>query len=626
MLAKLDDKAFDSADWVFEIKWDGYRAVAEINKQNTRLYSRNGLSFKDKYPQIFEALGTVKKNVVLDGEVVAFDSKGMPSFQLLQQYDQDNSIPLVYYVFDCLYLDGRSLEDKPLLERKDILKKLLPKSELIKFCDHIAEKGKDFFDAVTKQNLEGMIAKRANSTYQEGSRSADWLKIKHVQTEEAIIAGYTAPRGGRKNFGALVLATHNDKGKLEYIGHTGTGFNDKTLKSTYDRLQSLITDTSPFDKKVVVNSPVTWVKPVLVCNIKFTEITRDGNRRHPVFLGLRVDKTADEVTKDNDKNTTADMTDKKAGTGKAAASKSASINKTVTVANKTVGLTHLDKIFWPEEGYTKGDVIAYYQSVYKYMGKYLKGRPESLMRTPNGVKGGGFFHKDAGDNAPAFVDKWASWSDSAEKEINYIVCNNEATLLYMANMGCIEINPWNSTIKKPDNPDYVILDLDPSEKNTYDQVVDTALVIKDILDSAGATSYCKTSGSSGMHVYVPLGAKYDYEHAKEFAHMIAALASEQLPDITTLERSLSKRQKDHIYVDYLQNRRGQTLSAVYSLRPKPGAPVSTPLEWKEVKHGMHPAQFNIENTIKRIEKKGDIFKGVLGKGIDMKKCIKNLGG
>lgn len=302
MLAKLHDTAFNNPNWIFEIKWDGYRAIAEVNKKDTRLYSRNGLSFKEKYPGIFEELNKIKKNVVIDGEIVAFDDKGMPSFQLLQQYEQE-TVPLIYYVFDCLSINGKSIENMPLVERKRILQTILPKSELIKYCDHIEEKGIDFFKAVKKQGLEGMIAKKADSKYQEGARGNDWLKVKHIQTEEAIIAGYTAPRGGRKYFGALILANYKN-GKLQYIGHTGTGFDQKTLKELYEEMQPLIVKESPFEEKIKVNAPVTWVQPKLVCNLNFTEVTAEGNRRHPVFMGLRIDKKPKEVQAGGDKKTT----------------------------------------------------------------------------------------------------------------------------------------------------------------------------------------------------------------------------------------------------------------------------------------------------------------------------------
>ena len=333
-------------------------------------------------------------------------------------------------------------------------------------------------------------------------------------------------------------------------------------------------------------------------------------------MGLRVDKEAKEASSEGQNIQTKQDVHKE----------DSIMDKERTIGGKKVSLTNLTKLYWPDDGFTKGDLIAYYESIYKYIGKYLKDRPESLRRNPNGIKDDGFFHKDAGGDAPEWVDTYKMYSESADKEIEYIVCNNKATLVYMANMGCIEINPWNSRTSKPDHPDYFVMDIDPSDKNTFEQVIETAHVIREILDKAGCESYCKTSGATGLHVYVPLGAKYTYEQARDFAHVIAKLTNEQLPGFTSLERSLSKRGKDKIYVDYLQNRPGQTLSSVYSARPKPGAPVSTPLEWKEVKNGIDPKDYNIKNIIKRLEKKGDLFAPVLKKGIDMMKAIKKLGG
>lgn len=289
-----------------------------------------------------------------------------------------------------------------------------------------------------------------------------------------------------------------------------------------------------------------------------------------------------------------------------------------------VNLTHLDKIFWPDEGYTKGNVIDYYNAVYPHIIKYMKDRPESLFRTPNGIKEKGFFHKDAGLSAPKWVESMPLYSESAEKEVHYIICNDKDTLLYLANFGCIEMNPWNSRIQNLDKPDYLILDLDPSEKNTFEQVIETANVIKEVLDKAGAKAFPKTSGATGIHIYVPLGAKYTYDEARDFAHNIAIKSQEQLPGLTSLDRNLAKRGKDKIYIDFLQNSKGQTLACAYSLRPRPGATVSTPLEWSEVKKGLRPSDFTFKNTMQRIEKKGDLFSGVLLKGIDMMKCIKKL--
>ena len=322
----------------------------------------------------------------------------------------------------------------------------------------------------------------------------------------------------------------------------------------------------------------------------------------------------------------AKKTAKKAAAKKTGSRASGKKEEFLKVGAHQVRVTNLQKVFWPDEGYTKGDVIQYYQSVARYILPYLRNRPQSLKRNPNGIHDPGFFHKDAGEEAPPFVKSEPVYSEGAKKTIDYIVCNNPATLTYMNNLGCIEINPWHSTIARQDDPDYLIMDIDPSDKNTFDQVIETANVIHGILKKAGAESYCKTSGSSGLHIYVPCGKKYSYDQVKDFAHLIAMLTVDELPGFTTLERNLKKRGNKHIYVDFLQNRRGQTISSVYSLRPKPGAPVSMPLKWKEVKPGISPTDFNIRNALRRIEKTGDIFGGILGKGIDLKKCLKNLGG
>lgn len=297
----------------------------------------------------------------------------------------------------------------------------------------------------------------------------------------------------------------------------------------------------------------------------------------------------------------------------------------IKIGKNVVAITNPKKIYWPDEGYTKGDVIGYYDKMADYILPHLKGRPLSLKRNPNGIRDGGFYHKDAGEHAPAYVDVFKVKSESNNKIIDYIVCNNKATLLYVANLGCIEINPWNSTMKKPGHPTWMVIDIDPADKNTFTEVVDTALAVKMVLDRAGIKSYCKTSGASGLHVYVPLKNQYDYITVKDFAHIIASLVQEQLPEITTLERSLNKRGQ-RIYIDYLQNRTGQTLASVYSLRPVPGASVSTPLEWKEVNHKLSPSQFTIDNIFERIKKKGDLFLSVLTESNSITKALKLLHG
>jgi len=609
MMAKLHGGAFDDPDWIFEIKWDGYRAIADVDQKKTKLYSRNGLSFQRKYTLIYDRLKDIRRRMVLDGEIVAFNDKGLPDFQILQQYGVNDKVTLAYYVFDILYLDGEMLENKPLLERKKILKSVLPQDDVICYCDDVRENGRDFFDVMKQRGLEGMIAKKANSLYYENLRTDDWLKIKQVQTEEALICGYTAPRGARKYFGSVILGMY-EKGRLKYIGHSGTGFNSRSLKELYTIFQNYRSGEAPFHEEVPVNAPVTWLRPELVCNIKYTEITQAGIRRQPVFLGLRIDKDAESISVE-EQNISTKKNHKDMNTAKAP-------------SDKKVNITHSEKLYFPDEGYTKGHIVAYYEAMSKYILKYLKDRPESLRRNPNGIKDEGFFHKDVGDEVPAWIETYPVWSDTAHKTINYMVCNNKQALLYMANMGCIEINPWNSRTVTPEHPDYLVLDLDPSEKNTFDQVIETAQTIHEILEKAGCANYCKTSGASGLHVYIPLGAKYDYEQARMFAEMVATLTVEKLPGFTTIERALKKREKDDIYIDYLQNKQGQTLCCPYSVRPKPGATVSTPLEWNEVKPGLTPQQFHIGNILRRVEKKSDLFAPILKRGINMDKVLKQL--
>lgn len=615
MLAKVVDQPFDNVDWIYEIKWDGYRAIAELKSKEIKLYSRNGLSFYEAYPEIVEELKKIETDVVIDGEIVVLDENDKPSFQHLQHYSENRSHPIHYYVFDCLSYAGKDISDLPLVERKEILKTLIPKNSIIKFSDHIHETGINFYNEIVKLGgLEGMMAKRSNSIYQPGRRTDDWLKVKNNQTQEAIIAGYTAPQGSRKYFGALVLGMYINE-KLTYIGHAGTGFTEKLLKELHTTFQPLIKETSPFSSiKVPVNAPVTWLEPSLSCEVKFTGLTEEGIMRHPVFMKIKTNKPTKTVKTPAKKKTSSAVSVKK--------SKKENV-EVVKLGEHEVKLTNQQKIYWPEEGYTKGDVIEYYNKVAPYILPYLKDRPQSLKRNPNGLTDKGFYHKDAGDTAPEWVKSIEIYSESADKNIDYILCNDKATLTYLNNLGCIEINPWNSTIHKPDHPDYLIIDIDPSEKNTFEEVIDVALAVKDVLDRAGAKSYCKTSGATGIHVYIPLHAQYTYEQARPFAELVAELSREQLPSISTLERPLNKR-KNRIYIDHLQNKRGQTLAAVYSLRPVPGASISTPLAWKEVKHGLSPLDFTLATIHKRLEKTGDIFSGVLKEKTNILKCIKAL--
>jgi bifunctional non-homologous end joining protein LigD len=623
MLAKETRQPFDDKDWIFEIKWDGYRAIAEVNKTEVKLYSRNGNLFNAKYPEVVDALAQLDVEAVFDGEIVVMDEQGNPNFQLLQHYSEQRSHPLYYYVFDLLKLNSQSVMELPLVKRKELLRTLIQlrtlikKNNIIKYSDHVEEKGKEMFALMMERNMEGVMAKKADSPYLPGQRSANWLKVKHRKTIDAIICGFTEPEGERKYFGALILGLMQGN-TIKYIGHTGTGFDSSLLKSLYGQLKPLAMSQSPFDETVKTNAPVTWVKPALVCEVEFTEKTRDGMLRNPVFIRLRQDKPVEDATMASSEPITKEQAEME--------SSAKSDKETVIPFGRVkVPVSNWNKLFWPKEKITKGNVIEYYLSIAELILPYLKNRPQSLKRNPDGVADEGFFHKDAGENVPSFVKTIAVHSESSDKDVDYIVCNNKATLTYLNNLGCIEINPWHSTIRSLDCPDYLIIDIDPSDKNTFDQVIETANVIHDILEKAGAANFCKTSGATGMHVYIPTHKKYTYEQLKDFAELVCVMANEQLPEITSTERSLDDR-GDKIYLDYLQNSKGQTVAAPYSLRPQPGATVSTPLKWAEVKPGLRPAQFTIFTMPARIKKTGDLFEGILGKGIDMETLLNKMAG
>ncbi len=621
MLAQSEEKAFDHKDWVFEIKWDGYRAVSDLREKEIQLYSRNGLSYSDKFSKITKALEKQTHQMVLDGEIVAFNSEGKPDFQTLQKIGENPDLAMTYQVFDLLWLNGHSTENLTLIQRKELLKEALIENEVIKYCEHIQEKGIDFFDQIKKMDLEGMIAKKADSTYSEGVRSSDWLKIKFQNTDDVLICGFTEPNGGRKNFGAIILGTYID-GKLEYCGHAGTGFSDKTLDSLFKLFKPLIVENCPFNTVPKTNAPATWLQPELVCEIKYTEKTKEGIFRHPVFMGLRSDKEKDDLLEEDNEEVDNSSTLKIKNVENS--NKKESVKLQTKKITKTVKLTNQDKIYFPESGITKGEVVEYYQSVAKYILPHLKNRPQSLNRSPNGIEGLSFYHKDAGNDSPDWIEKVSVFSESNEKDIQYLICNTSDDLAYLNNLGCIDLNPWNSTVNDLDKPTWLALDLDPSEKNTFDDVIETCLCVKEILDMAKIKGYCKTSGSSGIHIYIPMGEDYEVEQVKNFAHLLMQKVQQKLPDLTTLERSLKKRAENKIYLDYLQNRTGQTLASVYSIRPKPLAPVSMPILWEELKFGLKPTDFNIHNALERIKKNGDLFKPVLGKGIDMLKALENL--
>lgn len=631
MLAMLSNYIPKDKGWYFEVKYDGYRAVTHVANGKVEMLSRNGNSFNKTYASLVEDLKIISDDVVLDGEVVIENKKGLSDFQSLRNYTKTGKGTLKYYVFDILFLNGYRTDEIPLHYRKELLHTFFEKYNFdnILFADYVEDGGESFANKLRKAGHEGVIIKRWDSIYISGKRSDAWLKHKNVKIQEAIICGYTAPQRSRKYFGSLILGMYNDQKELVYIGNCGTGFTDTSLKELHEQLQELEVDKCPFKpvpEMTGMKGKPTWVKPKLVCTVKFQDWTNDNHLRVPVFEGLRADKSAKEVSKEKTMNATevkkATKKVAKKTTAKKAAARRATIQNTLEEDGPT--LTNLDKVYFPKENITKGDVIDYYKRMAKYILPYLKNRPQSLNRHPNGITGKSFYQKDMDVyKIPEWVKTIQIYSKSKEENIDYLICNDTRTLLYMANLGCIEINPWHSRIDKPDYPDYLIMDLDPAGKITFKQVVDTALAVKEVCDEIKIPCYCKTSGATGIHVYIPLKAQYAYEDINLFAEYLAIETHKKLPDITSVERSVSKR-KNKIYVDFLQNRKGQTIASVYSVRPKPGATVSTPLQWSEVNHKLDPAQFTIFNVEQRVKKLGDLWKPVLGKGINLNAVLKRI--
>ncbi|MBD3581364.1 DNA ligase D [Flavobacterium selenitireducens] len=638
-LATLANEPFDNEEWLFETKFDGYRALAQIRKGKCELVSRNGISFSKKYPEIATALDDTATDMILDGEIVIEDEKGKSRFQWLQNRDDNpNRGTMKFYVFDILYFGNYDLRSLDLLLRKKILKAVLPKKKGLVFSEHTIGDGLKAFRKAEKDQGEGIIAKKISSTYISGKRTKDWLKIKTEKQQEMVIGGFTEPSGGRKGLGAL-LCGYYDGDDFMYSGKVGSGYTEEILNDLRAKLDKIERKTPAF-KNPPKEKQVHWVTPKLVANIKFSEFTETNSMRHPVFQGLRVDKKASEVTLelpklDTDSVASADSaSEKKVAVEQKTrprkkASKTSDLIKIAATdvadipsLSKKVEFSNLDKLFWPEEKITKGDVIAYYNSISGVLLPYLKDRPQSMRRTPDGIKSEGFFQKNVEGSAPKWAKTRKIKADSKSESVTWLLCNDKDTLLYMANMGCIEINPWSSRVGSLNNPDYIIFDLDPKGA-PLKNIVRTAQKVKEILDKLGVVAYIKTSGGNGLHVFIPVKPVYTYEQTREFSHLVSQMVHRELPDITSLERLPSKRQ-GKVYLDFLQNGKGKTMASIYSLRPREGAGVSTPLDWSEIDDDLDLKAFNIHTILKRLEQKGDLWAGFFDDAIDLKSLLKSL--
>ena len=626
MLATLAERTPAGPGWLFEIKYDGVRVLAERDGDTVALYGRKGDAVTVRYPEVARALRALPvPRFVIDGEIVALGEDGRPSFQRLQarmhltRADEVDAaraaVPATGIFFDCLALEGRDLRRRPLLERKRCLELLVPPRGVARYCEHVAGGGPAFFEAVGELGLEGVVAKRAASTY-AGGRSRDWLKVKCLHRQEFVIGGYTAPQGSRGHFGALHLGLY-EEGRLVYVSKVGTGFDERALAAIEKRLVPLARATSPFAERSPSGRGHHWVEPRLVCEVRFTDWTADGGIRHPAFQGLRDDRRPEECRRERP----VELPPAQAPARAAGAEGEAPPRP--PVERQMVKVTNPKKVFWPAEGYTKADLVAYYETVAPYLLPYLRDRPLVLTRYPDGITGKSFFQKDAPEFAPAWIRTERIYSHDTERDIHYFVVDDVESLRYVANLGTIPLHFWGARVPHLDRPDWLVLDLDPKGA-PFTDVVAVARTLRRILERLELPSHVKTSGATGLHILVPLGARYTHEEARTFARLLATLGVEAAGGIATIARPIRAR-GGKVYIDFGQNGHGRTIVAPYSVRPLPGAPVSCPLRWDEVTPKLDPARFTITTAPARFARMRDPLAAVLTHpGIDLAETLTRL--
>ncbi|MBM4383981.1 MAG: DNA ligase D [Deltaproteobacteria bacterium] len=610
MLASTGERAFSREGWLFELKYDGVRAIAEAGVSRARLFARTGGERTHLYPELTAALAHLPvREVVLDGEIVALDERGRASFERIQRrFTQATAadaellrreVPVVYYAFDCLATDGFDLRKLPLEKRKQILAALIPPRGPLRLADHVAGDGVALFDAVRAHGMEGVIAKQASSTYEAGERSKRWIKLKVPRADCFVVVGVSPGQGSRKQLGSLMLAGWRD-GKLAYVGNAGSGLTARQLEVLLPELEK-----RRRAKPACVGLPEllprgTWfVAPELVAEVRFSEATSAGMLRHPVFLALR-----------------DDIAPAACSAPALAASEPAAVAAPQQLREAEFKPTRLDKVFWPVEGYTKGDLLAYYERVWPWLAPYLRDRPVVLTRYPDGIEGKSFYQK----NAPEFTPDWAR--RETIDGTDYFVCNDLRTLLYVINSGAIPLHVWSARLTNIERPDWLILDLDPKEA-PFAHVIEIARLLHALFREIGVAHFVKTSGQAGMHVLLPLAQRLTHDEAKNVAEAVARVVVAERPDIATVTRPVAAR-GDKVYVDFLQNGRGKLIAAPLSVRPRPKAPVSMPLSWAPVNARLDPARWNIASAEPRLAKHGDPLAGVLGAGIDPEALLAGL--
>ena len=602
MLATSTESLPRGDEWTYEPKWDGYRAIVRVAGGEVSLTSRNGNDLTERFREVARAVpGAIRSaNAVLDGEICALDGSGHSRFSLLQEGGGTPALVL----FDLLELDSELLVDEPLAERRRRLEELVGPSSSV-FVSPSFDDGDALLAAAGEQELEGVVAKRLDSRYKPGRRTPEWQKVKLRRTQDVVVAGYTRGQGRRASFGALIVGVW-DGGELRWAGNVGTGFSDGEVERLCGLLAPLERASSPFGvvpkMPRVRRSDIRWVEPRYVAEVEFAEWTHEGRLRAPSYLRLREDLTAGDVAREREP-----------------------LPPVLRRGRRELRFSNLDKPFWPELGITKGDLVEYYRDVAEVAVPHLRKRPFTMKRYPDGWQGKNFFQKNAPPHMPDWIERAAfpaSTRDGERRMIDYALVNDDLALMWMANMGCIDLHTWASRVDKPDRPDWVMFDLDPSEGSGFEEVIEVALLVKQALDLLELESCPKTSGSRGIHVLVPIARRHSFEEVREFAGVVAGALARSHPGLATTE--WAKERRRGVLVDANQNGPGRTNAAVYSVRPRSGAPVSTPLRWEEVVSGLDPTAFTMQVVLDRVARHGDLFAGVLGGKQSLKSALQAL--
>jgi bifunctional non-homologous end joining protein LigD len=633
MLCTLTKEPIDDENYLHEIKWDGYRIISYVDGNKVRMDSRSAKDYTHRYPPIVKALKALKHKVILDGEVVVFNKQGLPDFDALQLYN-GHSTPVAYCLFDILWLDGYNLMELPLVKRKGILQQLLGNNEVLRFSESFDD-GPALYKRAIGMNLEGIVSKEKNSTYEEDERGNKWLKTPTRVRQEFVIGGWAESDRGR-SFRSLLFGAYNKKGELEWIGRSGGGYKEKEMPGILKKLKSLEVKTSPFANKILDTKGATihYVKPQLVANFEFATWTKSGRIRKPAtFLGFRSDKKAKEVVREVPKSVETieeEVQEKeepprekeKPFTAKDSNWRVIERTRHETVGSFEVGdcnieLYDVDRPVW--KNIPKAKLIEYYHSIAKYILPHLKDRPLSLHIKPGLATAPGFYIKDMEgrqpDCADIFSDKRRHPKAGKRSRIDYLVCNNEATLLYCINLGCIDMNPWMSRTNDIEHPDYINIDLDPSDDD-FRKAIEAALAAKEVMAQWKLRSFVKTSGKTGIHIFIPVRG-IGFQQARDISEKLGEQVHQLLPDLTTTNVNISSR-GNKLFIDPSQNDYADTLASVYSARPSKLPTVSTPLDWKEVNSRLDPEAFTIDTILNRIRRKGELFADALDEKIGLK--------